>query len=163
MTAAAVEFQGVSFRHADGTPVLDGLTLTIAAGEVVALLGRSGAGKSTVLRLVNRMLLPTRGSVLVDGQDTREWDPIRLRRRIGYVLQEGGLFPHMTVADNVAVVPRLEGWPPADVDARVRELLELVGLPPRPLSRRAGPRSSRAASVSASASPARLPPIRPCS
>jgi osmoprotectant transport system ATP-binding protein len=136
VTAAAVDFQGVSFRHADGTPVLDGLTLTIAAGEVVAMLGRSGAGKSTVLRLVNRMLLPTRGSVLVDGQDTRAWDPISLRRRIGYVLQEGGLFPHMSVADNVAVVPRLEGWPAADVDARVRELLELVGLPPNRYSSR---------------------------
>ena len=120
----------MSFRHADGTPVLDGLTIAVQPGEVVALLGRSGAGKSTVLRLVNRMLLPTRGSVLVDGQDTRAWDPIVLRRRIGYVLQEGGLFPHMSVADNVAVVPRLEGWPPEKVDARVQELLELVGLPP---------------------------------
>lgn len=130
MTAAAVDFRGVSFRHADGTPVLDALTLTIEAGEVVALLGRSGAGKSTVLRLVNRMLLPTHGSVLVDGRDTRSWDPITLRRRIGYVLQDGGLFPHMSVADNIGVVPRLEGWLPGDVDTRVRELLDLVGLPP---------------------------------
>lgn len=130
MTAAAVDFRGVSFRHADGTPVLDGLTLTIAPGEVVALLGRSGAGKSTALRLVNRMLLPTGGSVMVDGRDTRSWDPIMLRRRIGYVLQDGGLFPHLSVADNVGLVPRLEGWLQADVDARVRELLGLVGLPP---------------------------------
>ena len=130
MTAAAVEFRGVSFRHADGMPVLDAFSLAIAPGEVVAVLGRSGAGKSTVLRLVNRLLLPTRGQVLVDGQDTRDWDAILLRRRIGYVMQEGGLFPHMTVADNVAVVPRLEGWLPADVDARVRELLDLVGLAP---------------------------------
>ncbi len=96
----------------------------------MALLGRSGAGKSTVLRLVNRMLLPTGGSVLVDGRDTRSWDPIMLRRRIGYVLQEGGLFPHLSVADNVGLVPRLEGWLQGDVDARVRELLEMVGLPP---------------------------------
>lgn len=130
MTAAAVDFRGVSFRHADGTPVLDGLTLAIQPGEVVALLGRSGAGKSTILRLVNRMLLPTRGSVFVDAQDTRSWDPILLRRRIGYVLQEGGLFPHLSVADNVAVVPRLEGWLPEDVDTRVQEMLTLVGLPP---------------------------------
>lgn len=130
MTAAAVDFRGVSFRHADGTPVLDGLTLVIQPGEVVALLGRSGAGKSTILRLVNRMLLPTRGSVLVDAQDTRSWDPILLRRRIGYVLQEGGLFPHLSVADNVAVVPRLEGWLPEDVETRVQEMLTLVGLPP---------------------------------
>ncbi|MGV3515884.1 ATP-binding cassette domain-containing protein [Luteitalea sp.] len=130
MTAAAVDFRGVSFRHADGTPVLDGLTLAIQPGEVVALLGRSGAGKSTILRLVNRMLLPTRGSVFVDAQDTRSWDPILLRRRIGYVLQEGGLFPHLSVADNVAVVPRLEGWLPDDVETRVQEMLTLVGLPP---------------------------------
>ncbi|WP_291982376.1 ATP-binding cassette domain-containing protein [Luteitalea sp.] len=130
MTAAAVDFRGVSFRHADGTPVLDGLTLAIQPGEVVALLGRSGAGKSTILRLVNRMLLPTRGSVLVDAQDTRSWDPILLRRRIGYVLQEGGLFPHLSVADNVAVVPRLAGWLPEDVETRVQEMLTLVGLPP---------------------------------
>jgi len=129
VSAAAVEFRGVSFRHSDGTPVLDGLTLAVAPGEVVALLGRSGAGKSTVLRLVNRMLRPTGGEVFVDGRNTQVWDPIALRRRIGYVLQDGGLFPHMTVADNVAVVPRLEGWPAADVEARVREMLALVDLP----------------------------------
>lgn len=129
MAAAAVEFRDVSFRHADGTSVLEGLSLTVSPGEVVALLGRSGVGKSTILRLVNRMLLPTSGSVLVDGIDTREWDAIRLRRRIGYVLQDGGLFPHMSVGDNVGVVPRLEGWPPNDVQARVDSLLALVGLP----------------------------------
>jgi osmoprotectant transport system ATP-binding protein len=128
--AAAVEFQEVSFRHADGTAVLDRLSLIVQPGEVVALLGRSGAGKSTVLRLVNRMLLPTAGTVLVDGRETRAWDPIVLRRRIGYVLQEGGLFPHLSVADNVAVVPRLEGWDRDRVDRRVHELLALVGLPP---------------------------------
>ncbi|AMY07999.1 Glycine betaine/carnitine/choline transport ATP-binding protein OpuCA [Luteitalea pratensis] len=130
VTAAAVEFRDVSFRHPDGTAVLEGLTIAVEPGEVMALLGRSGAGKSTVLRLVNRMLLPTHGSVLVDGVETRAWDSIVLRRRIGYVLQEGGLFPHMSVADNVAVVPRLEGWLPEKVDARVQELLALVGLPP---------------------------------
>jgi osmoprotectant transport system ATP-binding protein len=136
LSAAAVEFRDVSFRHADGTPVLDDLTLAVEPGEVVALLGRSGAGKSTVLRLVNRMLLPTRGQVLVDGRDTREWDPILLRRRIGYVLQEGGLFPHMTIAGNVGVVPRLEGWQPADIDTRVQEMLALVGLPPERFGQR---------------------------
>ena len=130
MSNAAVEFRDVAFRHPSGPPVLDGFTLTIAAGEVVAILGRSGAGKSTILRLVNRMLVPTRGDVLVDGRDTREWDPIRLRRRIGYVLQDGGLFPHLSVADNVAVVPRLEGWPAGAADARASDLLDLVGLPP---------------------------------
>jgi osmoprotectant transport system ATP-binding protein len=129
-TAAAVEFRDVSFRHPDGTAVLDAMTIAVEPGEVIAMLGRSGAGKSTILRLVNRMLLPTHGAVFVDGRDTRAWDAIALRRRIGYVLQEGGLFPHMSVADNVAVVPRLEGWPAAKVNGRVQELLELVGLPP---------------------------------
>jgi len=127
---AAVEFRDVVFGHAGGRRVLDGFSLSIAAGEVVAILGRSGAGKSTILRLVNRMLEPTRGHVLVDGRDTREWDPIRLRRRIGYVLQEGGLFPHLTVADNVAVVPTLEGWPAGAAQSRAADLLALVGLPP---------------------------------
>ena len=99
--------------------------------DVLALVGRSGAGKSTLLKLVNRLLMPDEGAVLVEGRDTGEWEPIRLRRRVGYVLQDVGLFPHMSVADNVAVVPRLEGWPADRVAARVHELLELVGLPPQ--------------------------------
>jgi osmoprotectant transport system ATP-binding protein len=136
VSAVAVDFRGVSFSHEDGTPVLDGLSLAIAPGEVVSILGRSGAGKSTVLRLVNRMLLPTRGSVIVEHADTREWDPIRLRRRTGYVLQDGGLFPHMTVARNVGIVPELEGWAPHEIEARVRVLLEMVGLPPRTFATR---------------------------
>jgi osmoprotectant transport system ATP-binding protein len=93
-------------------------------------VGRSGAGKSTLLKLTNRLLLPQAGAVLVEGRDTREWDPIALRRRAGYVLQDIGLFPHLTVADNVTVVPRLEGWPAARRRERGRELLALVGLPP---------------------------------
>jgi osmoprotectant transport system ATP-binding protein len=95
---------------------------------VLALVGRSGSGKTTLLKLVNRLLMPDRGAVLVEGRDTREWEPIRLRRRVGYVLQEVGLFPHLNVANNVAVGPRLEGWPRERTDARVGELLELVGL-----------------------------------
>src|SRR6185436_10149657 len=90
----------------------DDLHLSIAAGESVALVGRSGAGKSTLLKLINRLLLPQSGTILVQGRDTRDWDPIALRRRTGYVLQEIGLFPHLTVEENVALVPRLEGWPP---------------------------------------------------
>jgi osmoprotectant transport system ATP-binding protein len=96
---------------------------------VLVLVGRSGAGKSTLLRLVNGMLLPTSGSVTVEGRDTRQWDGIRLRRRTGYVLQEIGLFPHMTVEANVGIVPRLERWPAGRVRDRTHELLELVGLP----------------------------------
>ena len=124
-----VSLVGVSFDY--GTHVvLDDLHFTVGAGESVALVGRSGAGKSTVLKLINRLLLPHTGSVLVEGRDTREWDPIALRRRIGYVLQEVGLFPHLTVEENVALVPRLEGWPVERRRARAHDLLELMGLPP---------------------------------
>jgi len=120
---------GVRFSYA-GRVVLDNLDLAIRAGESVALVGRSGAGKSTLLKLINRLLLPDAGAVMVHGRDTRDWDPIALRRRTGYVLQEIGLFPHLTVEENVALVPRLEGWPDARRRARAHELLELVGLPP---------------------------------
>jgi osmoprotectant transport system ATP-binding protein len=120
---------GVRFSYA-GRVVLDNLDLAIRAGESVALVGRSGAGKSTLLKLINRLLLPEAGAVTVHGRDTRDWDPIALRRRTGYVLQEIGLFPHLTVEENVALVPRLEGWPDARRRARAHELLELVGLPP---------------------------------
>lgn len=92
------------------------------------LLGRSGSGKTTALKLINRLLEPTEGAVLVEGRSTLEWDPIRLRRRIGYVIQETGLFPHFSVERNVALVPQLEGWPVERSRARVNELLELVGL-----------------------------------
>jgi osmoprotectant transport system ATP-binding protein len=123
-----VEFREATFGHARQAPILDGFTLAVDAGEVVALVGASGAGKTTALKLVNRLLLPDAGEVRVQGKDTREWDPIRLRRSVGYVIQEVGLFPHLTVADNVAVVPRLERWDERRVGARVRELLELIGL-----------------------------------
>jgi osmoprotectant transport system ATP-binding protein len=124
-----VEFRQVSFGHARQTRVLDQFTLAVDRGEVVALVGASGAGKTTVLKLVNRLLLPDEGDVRVQGRDTRQWDPIRLRRSIGYVIQEVGLFPHMTIADNIAVVPRLEGWDEQRSRNRVHELLELTGLP----------------------------------
>ena len=110
--------------------VLNDLSLSIARGEALALVGRSGAGKSTLLKLINRLLLPEAGTVLVDGRDTRQWNPIELRRRTGYVMQEVGLFPHLTVEDNVTLVPRLEGWTDARRHTRALELLALVGLPP---------------------------------
>jgi osmoprotectant transport system ATP-binding protein len=113
----------------ESRPVLHEVSFSVAPGESVALVGRSGAGKSTILRLIDRLLLPHAGAVLVEGRDTREWDPFALRRRTGYVLQEIGLFPHMTVAGNVSVVPRLLGWEAPRIDARVRELLALAGLP----------------------------------
>jgi osmoprotectant transport system ATP-binding protein len=128
MPPAALEFDHVTFSR-NHVPVLERLSLTVEAGEVLAIVGRSGAGKSTLLKLINRLLLPQEGLVRVEGRDTREWDPIRLRRRVGYVLQDVGLFPHLTVAANVAVVPRLEGWPEDRVQGRVDELLRLIGLP----------------------------------
>ncbi len=131
MSPWAIEFEAVSYRHPGGPPVLDDFSLKIASGDTLALVGRSGMGKTTILKLINRLLLPDRGVVRVEGRATNEWDPIVLRRRIGYVLQEVGLFPHMTIARNVAVVPRLEGWPEDRVEARVEQLLDLVGLDPK--------------------------------
>jgi osmoprotectant transport system ATP-binding protein len=126
---SVVSLVGVRFSY-DSRLVLNDLHLAVPAGQSLALVGRSGAGKSTVLKLINRLLLPNAGSVSIEGRDTRQWDPIGLRRRIGYVLQEIGLFPHLTIEDNVALVPRLEGWTVERRRARARELLELVGLPP---------------------------------
>jgi osmoprotectant transport system ATP-binding protein len=133
--APVVSLAHVAFAYGSRT-ILDDLNLSVAAGESVALVGRSGAGKSTTLKLINRLLLPDAGAVRVEGRDTREWNPIALRRRTGYVLQEIGLFPHLTVEDNIAVVARLEGWPEPRRRARAHELLELVGLPPSEFARR---------------------------
>ena len=127
--AGFVEFAAAGFRLPDGRALLTDLSLTVAEGETLALIGRSGSGKTTALKLVNALLLPTDGRVQVDGKPTTEWDPIRLRRRTGWVIQDVGLFPHLTVRRNVAVVPELEGWPAERVSARVEELLALVGMP----------------------------------
>src|SRR5262249_55506442 len=128
MNSAAIEFENVSYRHPNGPPVLDSFSLSITQGETLALVGRSGMGKTTILKLINRLLLPQSGTVEIEGRATTKWDPIRLRRHVGYVLQEVGLFPHMTIARNVATVPRLEGWTEDRIHARVDELLALVGL-----------------------------------
>jgi osmoprotectant transport system ATP-binding protein len=126
-----VQFRNVSFSVSGaGLPIISDLNLTVERGETLVLLGESGCGKTTTLRLVNRLLLPTAGEVLVEGRRTSEWDAIRLRRRAGYVIQEAGLFPHFTVERNVALVPTLEGWDETRVRERVRELLHLVGLSP---------------------------------
>ncbi len=105
------------------------LTLTVAAGETLCLIGPSGCGKTTSMRLVNRLIEPTSGTITVDGRDILEQDPIELRRRIGYVIQSGGLFPHMTVARNIGLLCEVEGWEPGRTKRRVDELLELVNLP----------------------------------
>jgi len=119
-----------------GRTVLDGVSLSVAPGEVVALVGRSGSGKTTMLRLVNRTLQPDSGTVRVDGRDVLDWDVIALRRSTGYAIQDVGLFPHATVADNIALVPRLLAWPADRVARRVDEMLALVGLDPSTFRRR---------------------------
>ncbi len=133
--AALIEFGDVGFAR-DGRMVLAGLSFSVRRGEVLVLIGRSGAGKTTVLKLINGLLLPVIGSVLVEGRDTRQWEPYALRRRAGYVLQEVGLFPHMTIEQNVGIVPRLIGWPPERIARRVEDLLSLVGLPAAQFARR---------------------------
>jgi osmoprotectant transport system ATP-binding protein len=127
-----VEFRDVSFSHdSAAAPIISHLTFSVAPGETLVLLGESGCGKTTTLKLINRLLLPNEGEVLVEGKPTTAWDPIRLRRRTGYVIQEGGLFPHFSIAKNVALVPALEGWEPTRIKTRVDELLSVVGLEPR--------------------------------
>lgn len=125
---AAIEFRATDYALPNGRRLLTHLNLRIAAGETVVLLGRSGSGKTTTMKLINRLLEPSAGQVIVDGTSTLEWDPIRLRRRTGYVIQEVGLFPHLTVEENIGLVPRLEGWEAERIHVRTRELLALVGL-----------------------------------
>lgn len=129
-TAAAIpviEFCDVSYRIA-GTQVLSGFNLQVQSGETLVLLGRSGSGKTTSLKLVNRLLCPTSGDVRVKGASNGEGDVTRLRRSIGYVIQDVGLFPHFTVERNIGLVPKIEGWPADRIRARVHELLQTVGL-----------------------------------
>jgi osmoprotectant transport system ATP-binding protein len=125
-----IEFRNVSCRAPNAHLLLADLSLSVRRGETLVLLGRSGSGKTTTLKLINGMLEPSTGEVRVEGRSTLEWDPIRLRRSIGYVIQEAGLFPHFTVERNVGVVPQLERWAPERIRARAGEMLELVGLPP---------------------------------
>src|SRR6059036_1371435 len=139
---AALEVRGLGYElpgkreGGRGGHLVQDVSFTVAAGETLVLLGRSGSGKTTTLKLINRLLEPTAGEVLVAGERAAGLEPTRLRRRIGYVIQEVGLFPHFTVAQNVGLVPRLEGWPAERIAARVRELLALVGLDPGVFSAR---------------------------
>jgi osmoprotectant transport system ATP-binding protein len=126
----AISLRGVHVTRGTAGAVLRGVDLDIDAGETIALVGRSGAGKSTLLKVINGLIAPEAGEVVVEGRATREWNPFELRRRIGYVLQDIGLFPHLSVAGNVGVVPRLLAWEPQRIARRVDEMLDLVGLPP---------------------------------
>ncbi|MER5791425.1 betaine/proline/choline family ABC transporter ATP-binding protein [Streptomyces sp. NPDC001980] len=126
-----IRFEQVTKRYADGTTAVDGLSFEVAEGELVTLVGPSGCGKTTTMMMVNRLIEPTSGRILVDGEDVAGVDPVRLRRRIGYVIQQVGLFPHRTILDNTATVPALLGWKRARARARAAELLDLVGLDPK--------------------------------
>jgi osmoprotectant transport system ATP-binding protein len=125
-----ITFAGVTKRYPDGTVAVDRLDLEIPAGRITVLVGPSGCGKTTTLRMINRMVEPSAGTVTVDGRDVREVDPAALRRGIGYVIQQAGLFPHRTIIDNIATVPYLLGWDKKKARARAHELMERVGLDP---------------------------------
>jgi osmoprotectant transport system ATP-binding protein len=135
--AGVLELREVTKRYSpEGRAAVDGLSLTVPAGEVCVLIGPSGCGKTTALKMINRLIEPTAGEILIDGRSVRERKPAQLRREIGYVIQQVGLLPHLTVYANVATVPRLLGWEKARIRVRVRELLELVGLDPDEFSDR---------------------------
>jgi osmoprotectant transport system ATP-binding protein len=127
----AIEFRNVSYLLDQGRELLHDLNLEIGRGETVVLLGRSGSGKTTTLKLINELLTPTGGELRVNGRSIRDWDPIQLRRSIGYVIQEIGLFPHYNVEKNIGLVPKVMGWSDSKIRERVRELLSLVGLDPQ--------------------------------
>jgi osmoprotectant transport system ATP-binding protein len=135
VSAPILEIRDLSHAIA-GRPVLRQISLTVAEGETVALLGRSGSGKTTLLKTVNGLIRPDSGEILFQGQPIASQDPIRLRRRMGYVIQDGGLFPHWTVETNIGLVPRLENWPPQRTAARIAELLTALALPGAEFGRR---------------------------
>ncbi|MEG4997484.1 ATP-binding cassette domain-containing protein [Microcoleus sp. B4-D4] len=131
----AVECLEVTYRL-NRRHLVEKINFQVLQGEVLVLLGRSGSGKTTTMKLINNLLAPTSGEVLVMGKPTTEWNPIQLRRKIGYVIQEIGLFPHFTVEQNVGLVPKLEGWERSRIQSRVRQLLELVNLDPQHFAKR---------------------------
>jgi len=131
-----LQTKGLTYRLPNGSTLVSGVNLSVGRGETIVLLGRSGAGKTTTLKLINRLLEPTEGEILVSGRSSASWDPIQLRRGMGYVIQDVGLFPHWSVERNVALVPRLERWPEGRIRTRVSELLELVGLPAADFAKR---------------------------
>jgi osmoprotectant transport system ATP-binding protein len=135
-TAATITLENLRKQYEDGTVAVTDLSLDIQAGDLVALIGPSGCGKSTILRMINRLIEPTGGRILLDGEDITTGDPVKLRRRIGYVIQHVGLLPHLQIATDVGTVPRLLGWPKARIAERTKEMLELVGLDPETYGKR---------------------------
>jgi osmoprotectant transport system ATP-binding protein len=131
-----IRLEGVTKRFADGQVAVDDLSLEVVEGELCVLVGPSGCGKTTTMKMINRLIEPTSGRIYLDGEDVTNVDPVKLRRRIGYVIQQVGLFPHQTIADNVGTVPRLLGWDRKRIADRVHELLDLVGLDPDRFARR---------------------------
>ncbi|MET9778445.1 betaine/proline/choline family ABC transporter ATP-binding protein [Streptomyces sp. NPDC006367] len=126
-----MELEGLTKRYpGSAQPAVDNVSMEIRAGETVVLVGPSGCGKSTTLKMINRLIEPSGGRIRIDGEDVTGIDPVRLRRKVGYAIQSSGLFPHMTVAQNIALVPRMTGWPKARIRSRVEEMLDLVGLDP---------------------------------
>lgn len=130
-TGATIELENLTKRYPGSSdPAVDSVNMEINAGELVVFVGPSGCGKSTTLKMINRLIEPTGGRIRIGGEDVTDMDPVKLRRKIGYAIQASGLFPHMTVAQNIALVPRMVGWPKARISARVEEMLDLVGLDP---------------------------------
>ena len=127
-TEPMIRLDKVEKRYPDGTAAVHALSLEVGRGELCVLVGPSGCGKTTTMKMINRLIEPTSGRIIVDGDDVTQGDPVQLRRRIGYVIQQVGLFPHQTIRDNIATVPRLLGWDRSKIRSRVHELLELVGL-----------------------------------
>ncbi|MFI9027369.1 ABC transporter ATP-binding protein [Streptomyces sp. NPDC053560] len=131
-TGAAIQLENLTKRYSSGAvPAVDNVTMDIKAGEIVILVGPSGCGKSTTLKMINRLIEPTSGRIRIGDEDVTDMDPVRLRRKVGYAIQSSGLFPHMTVAQNIALVPKMTGWSRTKIKSRVEEMLDLVGLDPR--------------------------------
>ncbi len=134
-----IRLDGVSKRYADGTTAVHELSLDVPDGDIAVLVGPSGCGKTTTMKMINRLVEPSGGRIILEGDDVTDVDPVRLRRRIGYVIQQIGLFPHQNVLDNVTTVPLLLGWDKRKARARAGELLELVGLDPKIYAKRYPP------------------------
>ncbi|GGB65714.1 ABC transporter ATP-binding protein [Fictibacillus barbaricus] len=131
-----ITFKNVGKTYPDGFEALKNIDFQIEKGELVALIGPSGCGKTTTMRMINRLIEPSKGTILIDGEDIANQNPVELRRNIGYVIQQIGLLPHMTIEDNISLVPRLKGWEKEKYDGRVDELLDLVGLDPKTFRKR---------------------------